>query len=134
MAKGNQRKSFMFGALAGGIIGSVTALLLAPKAGRELRKDIAEGAQEVGDRTVRVASQVGDTTTRIAKQVGSTASNAAGRAKETAGSIIEGVRGWRTSRGDNQIVDSKSDESVLVGEDEQRQSIENKSEVLQSIT
>ncbi|QYR23324.1 YtxH domain-containing protein [Paenibacillus sp. sptzw28] len=134
MAKGNQRKSFMFGAIAGGIIGSVTALLLAPKAGREIRKDLAEGAQEVGERTVRVASQVSDTTTRIAKQVGSTASNAAGRAKETAGSVIEGVRGWRTSRGDNHAVNSKSDESAEGGEDEQNQSIESKSEELQSIT
>jgi gas vesicle protein len=130
MAKGTQRKSFMFGALAGGIIGSLTALLLAPKSGRELRKDIADGAQEVGDRTVRIASQVGDTTTRIAKQARNSASNAAGKARDTADSVIESVRGWRTSRRDNI---AEGDQAVAVGE-EKHESIEEKVEELQSVT
>jgi gas vesicle protein len=35
-------KGFVFGALIGGTIGAITALLLAPKSGVELRKDIAD--------------------------------------------------------------------------------------------
>lgn len=34
-------KGFVFGALIGGTVGAITALLLAPKSGDELRKDIA---------------------------------------------------------------------------------------------
>ncbi len=38
MAKKSRARNFILGALAGGVAGSVTALLLAPKSGRELRK------------------------------------------------------------------------------------------------
>lgn len=34
-------RGFIFGALIGGAVGAVTALLLAPKSGEELRKDLA---------------------------------------------------------------------------------------------
>lgn len=95
MANRNSTKSFLFGALAGGIVGSVTALLLAPKPGRELRQDIADGAQQVGEATVRIAGQVGESTSRFAKQVGSGATQAAVKAKDAAGSIIGSVRSWR---------------------------------------
>ncbi|CAH0117659.1 MULTISPECIES: YtxH domain-containing protein [unclassified Paenibacillus] len=56
-------KTFMVGALIGGIVGSVTALLFAPKSGRELRKDIKEGAQQVGEKTQQVVKQVSEQTT-----------------------------------------------------------------------
>lgn len=62
-------KGFLFGALAGGIVGSITALLLAPKPGKELRQDISTQAQKVGDKTMKVASQVGNATGRFAKQI-----------------------------------------------------------------
>jgi gas vesicle protein len=39
-------KIFVFGAILGGVIGSLTALLLAPKAGKKLREDIAEKWEE----------------------------------------------------------------------------------------
>lgn len=39
---GGAAKGFILGVLAGGIAGSVTALLYAPKSGRELRKDIGQ--------------------------------------------------------------------------------------------
>ena len=40
-------KSFIIGLLAGGAIGSIAALLYAPKSGRELRKDIGKKSREV---------------------------------------------------------------------------------------
>lgn len=40
-------KGFLLGLLAGGAIGSITALLYAPKSGRELRKDIGNKSREV---------------------------------------------------------------------------------------
>ena len=70
MSTRKQSKGFLLGALAGGVVGSITALLLAPKAGKELRQDISTGAQKVGDATVKAAGQVSETTSRIAKQLG----------------------------------------------------------------
>ena len=40
-------KGFVLGLIAGGAIGSITALLYAPKSGRELRKDIGNKSREV---------------------------------------------------------------------------------------
>lgn len=39
-------KGFLLGALIGGAAGAITALLLAPKSGAELRRDIADSSQE----------------------------------------------------------------------------------------
>lgn len=98
MAKAS--KGFVYGAIAGGVLGSVTALLLAPKSGRELRKDIADGAHVVTEHTSRIAGQVSDKTVEIAKQVGSTAGTAASKAKETASSVMDNVRSWRSGAQD----------------------------------
>ncbi len=43
-------KSFMLGALIGGAIGAATALLFAPKSGRELRRDIADTSTDIYDK------------------------------------------------------------------------------------
>lgn len=40
-------KGIMIGFLAGGAIGGLTALLLAPKSGRELRKDISKRSKKL---------------------------------------------------------------------------------------
>ncbi|MDG0874668.1 YtxH domain-containing protein [Paenibacillus thiaminolyticus] len=54
----NGKKKFWIGTLVGGVVGSVAALLLAPKSGRELRADIAEGAQQLNEKTQRLAKQI----------------------------------------------------------------------------
>lgn len=40
-------KGFLLGALVGGAVGAITALLLAPKSGAELRRDIASTSQDL---------------------------------------------------------------------------------------
>ncbi|EFM12625.1 general stress protein [Paenibacillus curdlanolyticus YK9] len=110
MAKSTGSKGFLFGALAGVVVGSVTALLFAPKAGKELRHDIAEGAQKVGDTTARIASQVGQTTGRIAKQVGSSASEVADRAKSAAAGVVTSVRSWR---GGEERVEAELEKAII---------------------
>ncbi|OMF21330.1 hypothetical protein BK133_28540 [Paenibacillus sp. FSL H8-0548] len=92
MSTRKQTKGFMLGALAGGVIGSVTALLLAPKPGKELRQDISVGAQKVGDTTVKVAGQVSDKTGRIARQIGDQAVHIAGKTKQAATQVASSVR------------------------------------------
>ncbi|RRJ64743.1 YtxH domain-containing protein [Paenibacillus oralis] len=56
MSKGN--KGWLWGAAVGTIVGSVAALLFAPKPGRELRKDIADGARQAGEKTQEIAGKV----------------------------------------------------------------------------
>ncbi|BBH19100.1 hypothetical protein Back11_04450 [Paenibacillus baekrokdamisoli] len=113
MAKSKTR-NFLLGALAGGIAGSVTALLLAPKSGRELRKDIVVGAQQVSERTVQIASQVGESTTRLARQVGNGATEFAGKARDTASNVIESVRSWRSPQVDGELDDISDAASNLL--------------------
>ncbi|MFD0958538.1 YtxH domain-containing protein [Paenibacillus chungangensis] len=98
--KGN-KGGFLLGALAGGVIGSITALLLAPKSGKELREDIALQAQKVGDSTVQAANRVGDATSRIARDIGSSAAGLADRTRQAAESVVSGIRGSRTQEEDD---------------------------------
>jgi gas vesicle protein len=58
MTKNN--KGLLWGVLAGSVVGSVTALLLAPKAGKELRKDIADGTSATLEKAQELAGQAGD--------------------------------------------------------------------------
>jgi gas vesicle protein len=81
----NQRsKDVIIGAVAGTVLGAVTALLLAPKSGRELRKDISGGVQQVTEKTQNVA-----------KQIGTQTSEWFGKAKEATSQVVEHVRGWK---------------------------------------
>jgi gas vesicle protein len=52
MAQWQKGKGIFVGTLIGSVAGAVTALLFAPKAGRELRKDIAEGVSSMTEKTV----------------------------------------------------------------------------------
>lgn len=99
MSKRSDTKGFLLGTLAGGVIGSVAALLLAPKSGKELRGDISAGAQKVSDQTVKVASQVGDTTGRIAKQISGQAVQFADRTKQVVINVRNRSKGSETTEG-----------------------------------
>lgn len=102
-------KSFVMGAVIGSVLGAATALLIAPKSGRELRKDIAEqtrGAAEktqqlvgnISRKTQEIAGNVGHKTQQIVKNVGSTASEWAGIAKEAASNAVSEVKAMREAR------------------------------------
>lgn len=56
MATKREIKGFLIGTAAGAAIGAVAALLLAPKEGKALRRDIAEGARK----TVKAAGEAGE--------------------------------------------------------------------------
>ncbi|WP_051287309.1 YtxH domain-containing protein [Paenibacillus taiwanensis] len=57
----SQRK-FWVGLLVGSVVGTVSALLLAPKPGRELRHDLTEGAKQASEKSQQLAKQVSDKT------------------------------------------------------------------------
>ncbi len=78
-------KGVLIGAILGGAIGAVTALLFAPKSGEELRKDIADKSSEIYDKT-------SDYMGTMQATVGTTVSNTVNEGKIKAQSIIDSAR------------------------------------------
>jgi len=68
MAEKKAVKSFLWGALTGAVTGAAAALLFAPKSGRELRGDIADTAQKVGEKTAEISRQAGSAVQTLAKR------------------------------------------------------------------
>jgi gas vesicle protein len=56
----------LIGAAAGTILGAVAALLLAPKSGRELRADIADGVHNLSEKTQQAAETVSTKSKQLA--------------------------------------------------------------------
>ena len=69
-------KDFVIGALVGGIIGAAAGLLLAPKAGSELRGDVAHQAVNIKDKSVELSQQLKDQSTQLVDKVKSKTSKA----------------------------------------------------------
>lgn len=65
----SKTRNFFIGTLVGGIVGSIAALLFAPKSGKELREDISEQVQNVSEKTAEIATTITSKTQNIAKQV-----------------------------------------------------------------
>lgn len=106
MASENKGKKFLAGAVVGSVLGAVTALLFAPKSGRELRADLADGYQQVSEKSQKVAEEVGqktkqlaiavsDTTSTTAKTISRQTSEWAGKAKSLAVVAGNEVKSWR---------------------------------------
>jgi len=88
----DSNKSLLWGALIGSVVGSVTALLLAPKSGRELRQDISEGARQVTDKGQELAVKAGEQSSQIVSKV-----------KETADVVMKDIQSWRCSSDGKEI-------------------------------
>jgi len=119
-------KDFLLGAVVGGVIGAITALLLAPKPGDELRADIKDTVNTVSNRTQEIANQVTDKSQVIAKNVsersqvlaknvsergqviaktvGSQTTEWVDKAKELAETVVTEVKGWKEARDGKQTV------------------------------
>ena len=64
-----QAKDFIIGALVGGIVGAAAALLLAPKAGSELRNDVAVQAVTLKEKGVELSGTAKDKTAQLSSQL-----------------------------------------------------------------
>ena len=76
-------KSLLWGILAGSVVGSVTALLFAPKPGKELRKDIVDGTTGAIDKVQEIAGQAGEKGSELY-----------GKAKDAVESVVSEVKEW----------------------------------------
>lgn len=79
-------KGLLWGALVGSVVGSVTALLFAPKPGKELRKDISEGTAAGIEKVQGIAVQAGDKSVELYD-----------KAKDSIGHVVHEVREWSKS-------------------------------------
>jgi|HigsolmetaGSP11D_1036233.scaffolds.fasta_scaffold42054_2 Gas vesicle protein len=69
-------KDFLLGAVTGAVLGAVTALLFAPKTGRELRSDIVEQYHQVSQKGQELA----------------------GKAKQVAEHLVQDIKSWKSSK------------------------------------
>ncbi|WP_052380371.1 YtxH domain-containing protein [Paenibacillus camerounensis] len=76
-------KSLLWGILAGSVVGSVTALLFAPKPGKELRQDIADGTTAAVDKVTDIAGAAGEKSSELY-----------GKAKDAVESVVSEVKEW----------------------------------------
>lgn len=80
-------KNFLLGAFVGGIVGAVTALLLAPKSGREMRSDLNEQASVLKERSLELkdtAVERGNEWINVAKEQ---SQQVAGKVKDLTGQM-----------------------------------------------
>ncbi len=80
-------KDFLLGAVVGAAVGAISALLLAPKPGKDLRGDIATQYSTVSGKTQELAG--------VVKEKGQ---EYAGKAKEVASNVTADIKGWREAR------------------------------------
>lgn len=59
---------FIKGAILGGLLGSVAALLLAPKSGKALRKDLKTTAERISDRLMEVRKELMQNAVSLSKK------------------------------------------------------------------
>ena len=88
----NYTKGLVLGVVLGGTIGAITALLLAPKSGRELRQDIATTSSDIYGKASDYCDKISDT---VGTSISDTFSDGKVKAqqiinsaKEQAGTII----------------------------------------------
>ncbi|MBP2001337.1 gas vesicle protein [Paenibacillus shirakamiensis] len=82
------KNHFVWGSIFGGVVGSVTALLVAPKAGKELRTNIVVQARQVTDKSRAVAEKVGGQSTELY-----------GKAKQKTQGFVTRVQSFRLGKG-----------------------------------
>jgi len=97
--RGIDGKDFIIGAFIGGLLGAAAALLLAPKSGRDLRKDISEQYSQVSEKSADIVKKVSETTVDLV-----------GKAKETAGNVISEVKQWRDNNKQTASAKSAADQ------------------------
>ncbi len=132
MSSEKRNKDLLVGAVIGSVLGAVTALLFAPKSGRELRADLKEGYHQVSEKTQQIAGDVADKSKRIvsavsekaqaaAESIGRTTSEVAGKAKQAAVQVSQEVKSWRSAKTESGKDDVASAEASIAATTAERE-------------
>ncbi len=109
-------KDFVIGALVGGIVGAAVGLLLAPKAGKDLRSEVANQAITLRDRSLELSSTAKEKTVHLSNQL-----------KEQSVSLVDKVK-LRTTKVptlyDDGTVSAEGEEPLELIENELTEGIE----------
>ncbi|MCM3635416.1 YtxH domain-containing protein [Paenibacillus camelliae] len=97
MAFKNKGVAFIVGAVAGTVVGSVTALLLAPKSGKELRGDIKAGTAKVVEAGSEAIDHVSETVYEVSKKVEDRAVKLVENTKQGVQQAVAYVKGGKTN-------------------------------------
>src|SRR5690606_19594157 len=92
MAFKNKGIAFFVGTLVGSVIGSATALLFAPKSGKELRGDIKAGTEKVIEKGSEAIDGVSETVFEVSKKIEDGATKAVHTAKQGVQKVVDGFK------------------------------------------
>lgn len=112
-------KDFMIGALVGGMLGAAAALLLAPKAGKELRSDLNEQAVYLKDKSNEFTHLAREKSSNIVRTVSEQSNQVATRVKDLTSNLRKDIDKWRAKEEENaselygEITDDIQDEKQL---------------------
>ncbi|WP_110112117.1 YtxH domain-containing protein [Bacillus sp. CGMCC 1.16541] len=116
-------KSLLVGTLVGSVLGATTALLVAPKSGKELRADIQKQSSQAIEKT----SQVKETVVEKSQELASTAKQRTARIQEyvsvQSNQVIDKVKGLRKptlEEAEAQLDDQEVQETEEVVEEAQQ--------------
>ena len=103
MSRENSSNGVLLGAIVGGAIGAISALLFAPKSGANLREDLSNKFRTISEKTKDIATAVGQNTKEFASTVGQNTKDLASSIKEEAGDLADHAK-----KSNQHIVDSFS--------------------------
>ncbi|MBD7962653.1 MAG: YtxH domain-containing protein [Bacillota bacterium] len=112
-------KDFIIGALVGGMLGAAAALLLAPKAGKELRSDLNEQAVYLKDKSNEISHLAREKSSNIVKTVSEQSNQVATKVKDLTSNLRKDIDKWRAKEEENaselygEITDDIQDEGKL---------------------
>ncbi|MGY4689193.1 YtxH domain-containing protein [Salibacterium sp. K-3] len=93
-------KDFVIGTLIGGIVGACSALLMAPKSGRELRGELSEGAYSAKEKTSELTSEAYEKGTQWASVAKEKSSELAKNVSDQSTQLYDRVKGSTSTSGD----------------------------------
>lgn len=124
--KGINAKDFLIGALVGGIVGALTALLLSPKSGKEIRGDLNMQARAIKEKSSRLAESAktkGAEFVEAAKEKSATIGQAISKQSSQ---VINKVKGIKSKKEFEDAGHEESGRYISINEDIQRKLEETK--------
>jgi gas vesicle protein len=94
-------KDFIIGALVGGMLGAAAALLLAPKAGKELRSDLNEQAVYLKDKSNEISHLAREKSSNIVRTVSEQSNQVATKVKDLTSNLRKDIDKWRSKEEEN---------------------------------